>query len=81
MNFLKLRFENGLQVSEIARVTGLEQKPLYRRIEHLLRQLRDRLAALGVHRTQVMSWLGEPGIDVPVDRDDRTGIREERPSL
>src|SRR3989304_3177338 len=30
---LKLRFENGLQVAEIARVTRLEQKPLYRRIE------------------------------------------------
>jgi RNA polymerase sigma factor (sigma-70 family) len=45
---LKLRFSNGLTVSEIARREGLEQSLLYRRVDRLLRCLRRQLESSGV---------------------------------
>lgn len=45
---LRLRYWEGSSVAEIARALGLEQKPLYRRIDRLLAQLRRELAVSGV---------------------------------
>jgi len=47
---LKMRFEDGLPVVDIARVLHLDQKRLYRTIERLLADLRRRLAADGISR-------------------------------
>lgn len=46
--FLVRSFTGGLQVSEVARMLGEEQKPLYRRRERLLVHLRERLEARGL---------------------------------
>ena len=50
---LKLRFEDGLSVVEIGRALRVEAKPLYRRIERLLRGIRTDLEAQGVGGTTV----------------------------
>ena len=59
---LKLRFWEGLGVAEISRVLGLPQKPLYRRVERLLEELRARLETAGVSATDARSVLGESTI-------------------
>jgi RNA polymerase sigma factor (sigma-70 family) len=45
---LKLRFRDGFQVAHIARLLALEQKPLYRRLEHVMKVLRPALEAQGI---------------------------------
>jgi RNA polymerase sigma factor for flagellar operon FliA len=45
---LKMRYDDGLTVSQIARALHLDQKPLYRRFEHLCEQLKERLQRDGV---------------------------------
>ena len=61
---LKYRFVHGLQVSLISRLTGLDQKPLYRRIEGILRILRRELEAHGLTRDQVIAVVGSPGVEI-----------------
>ncbi len=78
---LQLRFEQGLQVSQIARMIHEEQKPLYRQLEQLLRRLRERLHALGVDRDAVAGWLGAPEVELPPAEGPGGGIWRERPSL
>ncbi|HEU0052805.1 MAG TPA: sigma-70 family RNA polymerase sigma factor [Longimicrobium sp.] len=46
-------------VAEIARALSLEQKPLYRRIERLMKQLRRELEACGITQEQALSDLDE----------------------
>ncbi len=55
----KYRFVYGRQVSQISRLTGLEQKPLYRRLEAILK-----VKAHGLTREQVMAVVGSPGVDI-----------------
>lgn len=57
---LRMRFWNGMSVADIARGLGLPQKPLYRRIDHVLAQLRRYLEAAGISREQARNLLGEP---------------------
>jgi RNA polymerase sigma factor (sigma-70 family) len=57
---LRLRFREGLTVASVARTLGVEQKPLYRRFEHINEQLRAALEAHGVHASDVQEWLGMP---------------------
>jgi RNA polymerase sigma factor for flagellar operon FliA len=45
---LTMRFLDGRTVVEIAAALGLDQKPLYRHVDRLLRDLRQRLEATGV---------------------------------
>jgi RNA polymerase sigma factor (sigma-70 family) len=45
---ISLRFLDGLSVADIARTLGVEQKPLYRRIERSLAVLKQHLTAGGV---------------------------------
>lgn len=47
---LKMRFEDGFKVSEVASALGLPQKPLYRRIGKLLARLRHELEARGLEQ-------------------------------
>jgi RNA polymerase sigma factor (sigma-70 family) len=46
---LRFRFGSSMSIADISRVLRLPQRPLYRRMEALLRQLREALAAAGVH--------------------------------
>ena len=77
---LMYRFEHGLQIAEIARLMCLEQKPLYRRIEAVLRDLRARLEADGIGADGVRAMFADDtaraGSTWPL-----AGNREERPSL
>jgi len=50
---LRLRFWDGLSIADAARALALPQKPLYRRLERLLGQLKERLIAQGVSSAQV----------------------------
>ena len=45
---LRLRYWEDVSVADIARTLGVEQKPLYRRLDRALRDLRKRLEASGV---------------------------------
>jgi RNA polymerase sigma factor for flagellar operon FliA len=44
----RLRFEGGLSIAEIARVLRVDQKPLYRRLQRVLVELRRRLMHAGI---------------------------------
>jgi RNA polymerase sigma factor (sigma-70 family) len=55
---LKMLFQQGMQAVEVARALKLEQKPLYRRIERLKKNLRDDLAREGIGRELVAEVLG-----------------------
>jgi RNA polymerase sigma factor (sigma-70 family) len=46
--FLRLHLESGFTVAEAARSLGLEQKPLYRRKEDVLKRLRADLESAGI---------------------------------
>lgn len=48
---LRLRFQDGLSVADIARALDLRQKPLYARCETLMRRLRTALEAAGIDGT------------------------------
>jgi RNA polymerase sigma factor for flagellar operon FliA len=55
---LRLRFWEGLSVADVARGLGVPQKPLYRRIERLLAQLRKLLVQNGLSRDDVRAAIG-----------------------
>jgi RNA polymerase sigma factor for flagellar operon FliA len=50
---VQMRFWEGLSVADIARALRLDQKPLYRRLERSLRELRARLESSGIDRTRL----------------------------
>jgi RNA polymerase sigma factor (sigma-70 family) len=54
--FVKLAME--MKVADIARAQGLEQKPLYRRVERICKELRKALEWEGVRREDVQKILG-----------------------
>lgn len=55
---LRLRFQNGFTVAQIALDLGFEQKPLYRRFERLFRVLREALEQAGVRAEDVRDLFG-----------------------
>ena len=61
---LALKFEDGRTVAEIAKMLALDQKPLYRRLEGLLKDLRNRLQAQGFDRAMVMEMFASPAVSV-----------------
>lgn len=67
---LKMRFEDGLTVATIARTLGLDQKPLYRRIERCLSALRAGLEQRGVAAETVTELLGWNRLELRVDYGD-----------
>jgi RNA polymerase sigma factor (sigma-70 family) len=56
---VRMRFWEGESVADIARALGLPQKPLYRRLERALAELRRSLEAVGVTRHETTSCLAE----------------------
>jgi RNA polymerase sigma factor for flagellar operon FliA len=67
--FLVRSLTNGLQVSEIARMLGEEQKPLYRRRDRLLRDLREQLEARGLTAgdvAEILEW-GQADLDLGLE--------------
>jgi len=55
---VRLRFEDGCPIADIAAALRLPQKPLYRRIEGILGGLRRRLEASGLTSPEVRDFLG-----------------------
>lgn len=74
---LQLRFEGGMAVSQIARVLGLDQKLLYRRLEQRMRDIRTQLERSGVVSRDVLDLIG--GDEELLDFGLRNEIR--RPSI
>lgn len=60
---IRMRFDDGFSVAEIAKALKLEQKPLYRRIEKLLFDLRRALESSGVSGELVRSAIADRGFD------------------
>jgi len=58
---LRMRFDDGVPVADIARALHLDQKRLYRTIERLLAELRELLKAEGIFRDDI-DWFddGDP---------------------
>jgi RNA polymerase sigma factor for flagellar operon FliA len=54
---LRLRFWEEMSIADIARTLGVPQKPLYRRVERALLQLRVELERLGMTKEQVRELL------------------------
>src|ERR1051325_6616465 len=61
---LKMRFGSSMNISAIARMLRIPQRPLYRRIESLLARLRDALEAAGVDATAAAHLIGAAGSDL-----------------
>jgi RNA polymerase sigma factor (sigma-70 family) len=61
---LRLRFEDGRTVADIAGMLRLDQKGLYRRLERLFRDLRSGLEGRGVTAEEVSSLMGDALIDL-----------------
>lgn len=57
---LRMRFWEEMSVADVARGLDLPQKPLYRRIDRALAELRKHLEAAGISRERVRALLGEP---------------------
>jgi RNA polymerase sigma factor for flagellar operon FliA len=58
---LRLRFECNLSIAHIARALHLEQKPLYRRIDRLLLELRAQVERQGLTAEAAASTLADGG--------------------
>lgn len=54
-----MRVWEGLSVADISRALRLEQKPLYRRLERIFGQLRQRLEGAGITREDVLRLLDD----------------------
>ncbi|HEY8106260.1 MAG TPA: sigma factor-like helix-turn-helix DNA-binding protein, partial [Gemmatimonadales bacterium] len=59
---LRMRFWEGMTVADIARGLGLPQKPLYRRMDRALADLRVYLEESGVSQDQVQAVLDERAV-------------------
>lgn len=67
---LRLRYSGNASIAAIARALGLEQRPLYRRIEALLGKLRGALEAAGVDAESANGLIGtaDPRLDFGLER-------------
>jgi RNA polymerase sigma factor (sigma-70 family) len=63
---LRLRFLEACSVADIARALHLDAKPLYRRVETLLRQLRKTLLDAGVSEAEAHDLLDDSGMTASV---------------
>jgi RNA polymerase sigma factor for flagellar operon FliA len=61
---LRMRFDDGATVADIARLLQLEPKPLYRRIERMLAELRAALEAVGIRASDAADVLEHRGFDL-----------------
>ena len=58
---LRLRFGKGMAISDIARVLGTAQRPLYRRIETLLAKLKSALEQAGIDGVDAAEMISSSG--------------------
>jgi len=67
---LRLRFSGNASIAGIARAIGVEQRPLYRRVEALLATLRRALEAAGVDAASADDLIGaaDPRLDFGLER-------------
>lgn len=56
---VRMHFQDGDSVADVARALNLDQKPLYRRLERLRLRLREYVEAEGVQSSDVLGILGE----------------------
>jgi RNA polymerase sigma factor (sigma-70 family) len=72
---LRLRYAKGASIADIARALGLEQRPLYRRVDTLLEQLRRSLREAGFDASSVADVIGGAGkpLDFGLRPDDIAG--------
>lgn len=61
---LRMRFENGAAISTISRVLGVEQQPLYRRVDRLLAAVRTSLEQSGVSPADAREVVDRRGFDL-----------------
>jgi RNA polymerase sigma factor for flagellar operon FliA len=61
---LSLKFVDGHNVADIASMLAVDQKGLYRRLERLLRELRDDLHAEGIEPDEALAIFDDPEISV-----------------
>ena len=61
---LRLRFQDGLKVADIARALHVDQKVLYRRFDGLLRQLRAALEAAGIDPVEACALVNRNDMDI-----------------
>jgi RNA polymerase sigma factor for flagellar operon FliA len=64
---LKMRFADGSTVALIAETLGVAQRPLYRRIERCLRQLRHALEQRGLTRETLLDFNAWHRLDIELD--------------
>lgn len=65
---LAMRYVDGRSVADIAALLGLEQKPLYRRINRMLRELQKALEADGVSADDALAMLEDPAVSFDLER-------------
>ncbi len=75
---IRLRFVEGFTVARVAELLGVPAKPLYRRIERLLANLRDSLCQRGFSAAELPELLGDPAFED--DDGDATGNATSGPS-
>jgi RNA polymerase sigma factor for flagellar operon FliA len=72
---LKMRFQDGFSIADTARALHLDQKPLYRRLERLLGDLRQRLEAAGISAEAAGEVLHQRGFDGLADSETAGEVR------
>jgi RNA polymerase sigma factor for flagellar operon FliA len=60
---LKMRFEDRTAVSDIARALHLEQRPLYRTLERLLKTIGEAMQADGISRADIDAYFNAPPVE------------------
>jgi RNA polymerase sigma factor (sigma-70 family) len=63
---IKLRFGSRMSIADVARILQLEARPLYRRIEALLAQLRRALGAAGIDSATAEELIGVTELDLGI---------------
>ena len=66
---LKMKFEDRAAISDIARALHLEQRPLYRTLERLLKTVGDSMTAEGITPEDIAALLDAPPIEWRKDPD------------
>jgi len=66
---LKMKFEDRAAISDIARALHLEQRPLYRTVERLLKTVGESMQAEGISAADIDALLAAPPIELNKDPD------------
>jgi len=70
---LRFRYGSGMSIADIARMLRLPQRPLYRRIEAMLRALRTALDEAGLDEKELLSVIGDASQEMNFGLDERKG--------